>query len=71
MELKPGIYRHFKGNEYLVIDVAKHSETEEPMEVYRALYGDCGLWVRPLSMWNEQIDRDGFMGPRFKFIKEA
>ena len=69
--LRPGIYRHFKGNEYLVIDVAKHSETEEPMVVYRALYGDCGLWVRPLSMWNEQIDRDGYKGPRFKFIKEA
>lgn len=44
---RPGIYRHFKGKEYLLIDIAKHSETEEPMVVYRAMYGDCGLWVPP------------------------
>ena len=69
--LRPGIYRHFKGNEYLVIDVAKHSETEEPMVVYRALYGDCGLWVRPMSMWTEEVERNGYKGPRFKFVKEA
>ncbi|MBQ3256991.1 MAG: DUF1653 domain-containing protein [Oscillospiraceae bacterium] len=69
--LRPGIYRHFKGNEYLLVDVAKHSETEEPMVVYRALYGDCSLWVRPLSMWNEQVEREGYKGPRFKFVKEA
>ena len=69
--LKPGIYRHFKGNEYLLLYVAKHSETEEPMVVYRALYGDCGVWVRPLHMWTEQVERDGYCGPRFAFVKEA
>ena len=56
--IQPGRYRHFKGNEYEVIGVARHSETEEPMVVYHALYGDGGLWVRPASMWNEQITRD-------------
>lgn len=69
--LRPGIYRHFKGNEYLLIDVAKHSETEEPMVIYRALYGDCSLWVRPASMWTEQVEHNGYKGPRFKFVKEA
>lgn len=69
--LRPGIYRHFKGNEYLLIDVAKHSETQELMVVYRPLYGDCALWVRPASMWNEYIERNGYKGPRFRFIKEA
>lgn len=68
---RPGIYRHFKGNEYLLIDIAKHSETAEPMVVYRAMYGDCSLWVRPLSMWTEQVERDGYKGPRFKYVKEA
>lgn len=69
--LRPGIYRHFKGNEYLLIDVAKHSETQEAMVVYRPLYGDPALWVRPMSMWTEHVDRDDYKGPRFKFIKEA
>jgi hypothetical protein len=68
MELKPGIYRHFKGNEYELIAIAKHSETEEPMVVYRALYGDMGLWVRPAAMWNETVERDGYCGPRFQYI---
>ena len=71
MELRPGIYRHFKGNEYLLLYVAKHSETEESMVVYRALYGDCDVWVRPLHMWTEQVERDGYCGPRFAFVKEA
>lgn len=70
MELKPGKYRHFKGNEYELIDVARHSETLEPMVVYRALYGEHGLWVRPASMWTEQVDRDGYHGPRFVYIGE-
>ena len=61
----PGRYRHFKGNEYEVIAIARHSETEEPMVVYRALYGDCGVWVRPADMWNEQIVRDGKTYTRF------
>ena len=68
MELKTGKYRHFKGMEYEVIGIARHSETDEPMVVYRALYGDGGLWVRPLSMWNEQVDRDEYHGPRFSYI---
>ena len=67
----PGKYRHFKGNEYEVLFVAKHSETEEPMVVYRALYGDGGVWVRPASMWNERIERDGKTFCRFTRIEEA
>ncbi len=66
--IQPGRYRHFKGNEYEVIAVARHSETEEPMVVYRALYGDCGVWVRPAEMWNEQIVRDGKTYTRFTKI---
>ncbi len=54
----PGKYRHFKGNEYEVICIARHSETTEPMVVYRALYGEGGVWVRPASMWNEVVERD-------------
>ena len=68
-ELKPGRYRHFKGNEYEVVGVAKHSETLEPMVVYRALYGAGGLWVRPLSMWNEHVEREDYSGPRFVYIE--
>ena len=59
MEIKPGRYRHFKGKEYEVIGVASHSETLEPMVVYRALYGEKGLWVRPAAMWHERVDREG------------
>ena len=68
MELKPGIYRHFKGNLYELIAVARHSESLEPMVVYRALYGDGGLWVRPASMWNETVERDGQVYQRFTYI---
>ena len=68
MELKPGKYRHFKGNEYEVLGLAMHSETLEPMVVYRALYGDGGLWVRPAAMWNELVDRRDYHGPRFQYI---
>ena len=70
MQIKPGKYRHFKGNEYEVIGIASHSETLEPMVVYRALYGEQGLWVRPLSMWNEIVDRDGYHGLRFYPVEE-
>ena len=66
--VKPGRYRHFKGREYEVIGVARHSETEEELVVYRALYGDFGLWVRPLSMWNELVERDGKTFRRFTYI---
>ncbi|MBR3706975.1 MAG: DUF1653 domain-containing protein [Firmicutes bacterium] len=68
--IRPGKYRHFKGNEYEVIGIANHSETMEPMVVYRALYGDGGLWVRPASMWDETIERDGKKFKRFTFIDE-
>ena len=69
MDIKPGIYRHFKGNRYEVIGIANHSETMEPMVVYRALYGEGGLWVRPAAMWNEHVERDGYAGPRFQYIE--
>ena len=65
MELKPGKYRHFKGNEYELLFVATHSETGEQMVVYRALYGEGGFWVRPASMWTEHVERDGYSGTRF------
>ena len=68
MDLKPGIYRHFKGNLYQLLAVATHSETQEPMVVYRALYGARGLWVRPAAMWQEMVDRDGYHGPRFQYV---
>ena len=71
MEIKPGKYRHFKGNYYEVIGVAHHSETMEEMVVYRALYAEHGLWVRPASMWEEVVDRDGYHGPRFQYFEEA
>ena len=65
MEIKKGKYRHFKGGEYEVIDIAYHSETGEEMVVYKALYGDEKLWVRPVSMWNEIVERDGKKVSRF------
>ena len=64
-EVEPGRYRHFKGQLYEVIGTAQHSETEEEYVVYRALYGDRALWVRPRAMWDEQIERDGYVGSRF------
>ncbi len=67
--IKKGIYQHYKGNMYEVIGIASHSETMEKMVVYKALYGDGELWVRPASMWNEQIDVNGEIKPRFKLIK--
>ena len=66
-EIKPGRYRHFKGNEYEVIGLARHSETQEEMVIYRALYGDFGLWVRPARMWNETVERDGKTFRRFTY----
>ncbi len=70
MEIKLGKYRHFKGNEYEVIGIARHSETLEEMVIYRALYADGGYWVRPASMWNEEITRDGKTFKRFTLIEE-
>jgi hypothetical protein len=69
-EIKIGRYRHFKGNEYEVICIAKHSETQEDMVVYRALYGERGVWVRPASMWNETVERDGKTYKRFTYLGE-
>ena len=69
-ELKSGRYRHFKGNEYRLLYVARHSETLAPMVVYQALYGEGGIWVRPAEMWNEHVERDGYSGPRFAYIGE-
>ena len=68
--IKPGRYRHFKGKEYEVLGVARHSETDEELVVYRALYGDFGLWVRPVSMWTEAVERDGKTFRRFTYIGE-
>lgn len=68
--IRPGRYRHYKGNYYLVIDVARHSETEEPMVVYRCLYGDGSLWVRPLAMFVENVLVDGRAVPRFSWCGE-
>ena len=67
-EIKSGRYRHFKGNEYEVLYLAKHSETLEPIVVYRALYGEHGVWVRPASMWSETVERDGKKYQRFTYI---
>ena len=68
--IEPGLYRHYKGRDYRVLCVARHSETEEWMVVYQALYGECGFWVRPASMWNELVEVDGETVPRFRFVRE-
>ena len=70
MEVKKGKYRHFKGNEYELLYIAKDSETLEDMVVYKALYGEGGIWVRPLKMWNETVVRDGMEYKRFTYIGE-
>jgi cyclomaltodextrinase len=69
--IRSGRYRHFKGNEYEVVGVAHDSETQQPMVIYRALYGERGLWVRPLAMFLEEIERDGVRVRRFEYIGEA
>ena len=70
MDIKTGRYRHFKGNEYELLYIAKDSETLEDMVVYKALYGEGGIWVRPLKMWNETVIRDGKEYKRFTYIGE-
>lgn len=70
MTLKTGIYRHYKDKLYQVIGVARHSETEEEHVVYRPLYGERGLWIRPLAMFNETIEHDGMKVKRFTFIED-
>ncbi|HEX2927963.1 MAG TPA: DUF1653 domain-containing protein [Ruminiclostridium sp.] len=69
-QIRIGRYRHFKGKEYWVLYVAKHSETLEDMVVYQALYGEMGIWVRPASMWNEIVEKDGETYKRFEYIGE-
>ena len=69
-QIQPGKYRHFKGAEYEVLEIARHSETLEEFVVYRALYGEYGLWIRPIAMWNEEITRDGKTMKRFEKIED-
>ena len=67
--IKPGVYRHFKGNLYRVLFTARHSETREEMVVYQALYGEKGYWVRPAAMWQETVKRENYTGPRFTWVE--
>jgi hypothetical protein len=69
IETPPGLYRHYKGMRYEVIGTVRHSETLEPMTLYKALYGEFGLWVRPAAMFNEQVEIDGLVQPRFTRIE--
>ena len=69
-DIKLGKYRHFKGDEYEVVALAHNSETMEDMVVYKALYGNFDYWVRPASMWNETVERDGKVFKRFTYIEE-
>jgi hypothetical protein len=71
LEIKPGRYRHYKGPLYQVIDVAIHSETSEQLVVYRPLYGEGKLWVRPLAMFLEQVEHDGQVQPRFAWVDDG
>lgn len=70
-KVRPGRYRHYKGKHYEVLDTARHSETEEWLVVYRCLYGDHSLWVRPLTMFVETVELDGLQVPRFAWCDEA
>lgn len=71
MSIKTGVYRHYKGNEYTVLGIARHSETEEELVVYRQNYGEQGLWVRPLEMFLETVEIDGHPVPRFAYIAKS
>lgn len=70
MSIKPGLYRHYKGNDYYVFQLAHHSETREPLVVYQCLYGDYSWWVRPLAMFTETVEMAGEVIPRFQFMRE-
>lgn len=69
--IKSGIYQHYKGHEYEVLDVVRHSETEEALVLYRPLYGERALWVRPFAMFTEGVVVDGKEVPRFRYVREA
>jgi hypothetical protein len=71
MRLIKGIYKHYKGNLYEVLGVAQHSETLENLVVYKTLYGDFSIWVRPLDMFQESVDRDGEQVARFEFVEPS
>ena len=71
MSISKGIYKDFKGNLYQVIEVATHSETQEQLVVYRTLYGDYSMWVRPLTMFQETVEVDGQQVPRFNFVEPS
>lgn len=70
-QIKLGIYRHFKGGQYRVLALARHSESLEPMVVYQALYGRQEIWVRPAAMWNEAVSQDGALVPRFTYLGQT
>lgn len=69
MSLTTGIYQHYKGQQYRVLGIAQHSENEQQLVVYQALYGAFGLWVRPLSMFIEMVEIDGLLQPRFALLQ--
>jgi hypothetical protein len=71
MSIAKGIYKHYKGNLYQVIEVATHSETREELVVYRTLYGDYSMWVRPLSMFQDLVSFEGEQVPRFRFVEPS
>lgn len=70
-EMRPGLYRHYKGNIYQVVGVARHSETQEPLVVYQLLYGNYSLWVRPFNMFNDMVLHEGKMVKRFEYIADT
>lgn len=70
-EMRPGLYRHYKGKTYQVVGVARHSETQEPLVVYQLLYGNYSLWVRPFNMFNDLVSHEGKMVKRFEFIADT
>lgn len=70
MIINPGLYRHYKGNDYYVFQVVHHSETREALVVYQCLYGDYSWWVRPLTMFTEIVEIGGEAIPRFQFVRE-
>jgi hypothetical protein len=71
MTIQKGVYEHYKGGLYQVLEVARHSETEEILVVYRTLYGDYSMWVRPLDMFQQSVEVDGEVVPRFRLVESS